>query len=260
MELAMAQKKDGTNWGCWAIAIVVGAIVVGPTILGIIGLMQTLGFFLGPIIVLALVGLSILGLMKGLKIAKGHALYPLLALKVRKATRPDTLLIGKLQKDAKAVLDLLKEHGEEPLVKALGSGIRKDVKEILRQGNMVLRSRQRLQKLHDSSKDAPKEILSLRAQLAVERDERVAASLKSALSSREQEIQNYADIRRSIRQLDGLLTEAQAGMAELKSRVGSAVVPANSLPHDPLRTGLAEATDKLRSVSHVMQKTLSELA
>lgn len=256
----MAKKQEGMPWGCWAIIIVVAAIALGPILLTALGLIHMLGTLIGPVLILALIILAFIGVKRGHQFVKGHAAYPLVALKVKQATRTDTLLIGKLRKDADAVLALVKEHASEPIVKTLGPGIRQDVREILRQANGVLKTRKRLQKLLDSGSDASKEIGNLRSQLAMERDERVAASLKSALASREAEIENYANIRRSIRQLDGLLTEAQASMAELKSRVGAAVVPTSSLPEDPLRARLAEASSKLRSVSEVMHATLSELA
>ena len=121
----MGRTKDDTNWGCWAAGIIVAAIVLGPTILGIIGLIQSLGFFLGPAIVLALIALTILGIVRGLKYVKSHALYPLVSMKVRKATRTETLFAGSLKKDARSVEMLLKQNEQEPLVKALGPGIRK---------------------------------------------------------------------------------------------------------------------------------------
>lgn len=256
----MSKKQEGMPWGCWAIIFVVAVVVLGPIILTALGLIQMLGSLIGPALILALIVVAFLGARNGLRFVKGHAMYPLVALKVKQATQSDALLVGKLRKDADSVLALIKEHGSDPIVKTLGPGIRQDVQEILRQANTVLKTRKRLQKLLDGSSEATQEITNLKSQLASERDERVASSLKSALASRQSELENYANVRRSIRQLDGLLTEAQAGMAELKSRVGAAVVPASTLPEDPLRARLAEASGKLRSVSDLMNATLSELS
>lgn len=121
-----------------------------------------------------------------------------------------------LHREIEAIVD---RHGRSPVVKVIGKEALTESGTILGYATRLLEARSQLRKALAGKVEAKHEIERMRGQLAEEESSAIRNSLETALSAREAELAHYGGVEAALSRIESSLRQAQAGLAELRTRL-----------------------------------------
>lgn len=142
---------------------------------------------------------------------------------------------------------LLKQNSDMPTVKVVGQEALAEADRIVRQATNLVQLRTTLRKTMVGRSEARVSIASLQSKREAASTDGERTAIDSALAAQQAEAENYDKIETSLRQIDGKLLEAQAGLSELKARLAIGAAGARSQTAEP--EGLTETVGRLRALS-----------
>jgi hypothetical protein len=170
---------------------------------------------------------------------------------------PDTLKDVRDQHEA--VLALLKEHAHHPVVKATRQDIEREASSLMGEAEQIAMKRNKLKAIVAACAGSERDIDTLRLQILAEDNPKIKSVLESTLERKRTEIGNIERVESNIRYFEALISQAEATLSELRSRIGLALSETEDYTNPRVQLAVDEANRELRSVSDAMRDTLQEL-
>lgn len=158
-----------------------------------------------------------------------------------------------------AVLSLLKEHGSHPVVRATRQDIEREASNLMVEAEQIARTRDKLKAIVAACAGSEHDIDTLRLQILAEDNPKIKNVLESTLERKRTEKSNIERVESNIRYFDALISQAEATLSELRSRIGLALSETEDYTNPRVQLAVDEANKELRSVSDAMRDTLQEL-
>jgi DNA repair ATPase RecN len=158
-----------------------------------------------------------------------------------------------------ALLKVLDEHKNHPIVLATEPEIRREAANLKAETEHLFKSRERIQIALESRRGSRQDAQNLELQIQSEENPRVKQVLESTLERKKNELENVDKLSENLRYVEGLIQQAAATMSELKSKIDLALTETDAYANPRVQLAVDEANRELRSVSDAMRDTLQEL-
>jgi hypothetical protein len=169
---------------------------------------------------------------------------------------PSKLRVKPIVKLREEVVSMLAAHKMNPVVSAMAFDTQTEVDSIVMRSMDILEAKRRLQKLAASVFPSRAAVHGLEEKLLRTEDATAKASVEGALNTRREELRILEDLEAESSRLDANLDEAEAALAELRSRLLKVVASSSEQSAVEEMDPLSGMTERLHRISSTMEESV----
>ena len=173
------------------------------------------------------------------------------------AAKSDTL--DSIRQIYQSIYELVVVNRGASVVQVIGDDILREAGDLVNGAEQVSMVNQRLISNILPSRVTKEEIERLEARVSAEADDRLRRTLDESLHAKQTEFQTVQDMERDRVFHEALLSQAEASLSELRSRLALTISASHDYETSDEGRRLTEANNEVRSISETMQRTLRDL-
>ncbi|MDQ2986253.1 MAG: hypothetical protein M3R13_05965 [Armatimonadota bacterium] len=188
-------------------------------------------------------------------VARGQRSGPMVP-SANDVSTPSKLRVKPIVKLREEVVAMLASHKTNPVVSAMAFDTQNEVDSIVLRSMEILEAKRRLQKLAASVFPSRAAVKGLEDKFARTSDEAAKASVGQALDTRREELRILEELESESNRLDANLDEAEAALAELRTRLLKVVASSSEQQAAEEMDPLSGMTERLHRISSTMEESV----
>lgn len=169
---------------------------------------------------------------------------------------PSKLRVKPIVKLREEVLTMIDSHRSNPVISAMAFDTLTEVDSIVLRSMDILEAKRRLQRLAAAVFPSRAAVRALEEKHARTTDPAAKASVEGAIATRREELRILQDLEAQSSRLDANLDEAEAALAELRSRLLKVVASSSEQAAAEEMDPLSGMTERLHRISSTMEESV----